>query len=86
MSPGFKYQFVPTSSVYGNYLYERVKVKDGEKDKTHGVLLGVDYKFHKQVVAFVEGKYVRTKSYDANGDFTEKARDKAIGVGMRVFW
>ena len=49
--------------MYGNYLYERVKTKDTSKEKTHGFLLGVDYKFHKQVVAFVEGKVVQTKEY-----------------------
>ncbi len=89
VSPGFVYQVVPTSSVYGNYLYEHVKTKDDSKEKTHGFLLGVDYKFHKQVVAFVEGKYVRTKAYDYNGsgyDYTAKTTDKAIGVGMRVYW
>lgn len=89
VSPGFIYQVVPTSSVYGNYLYEHVKTKDDSKEKTHGFLLGVDYKFHKQVVAFVEGKYVRTKAYDYNGsgyDYTAKTTDKAIGVGMRVYW
>ena len=89
VSPGFKYQVVPTSSVYGNYLYERVKTKDTSKEKTHGFLLGVDYKFHKQVVAFVEGKVVQTKKYNKvnNGyEYAEKTTDKAIGVGMRVFW
>ncbi|MDD6909578.1 porin [Actinobacillus minor] len=89
VSPGFKYQVVPTSSVYGNYLYERVKTKDTSKEKTHGFLLGVDYKFHKQVVAFVEGKVVQTKEYNKvnNGyEYAEKTTDKAIGVGMRVYW
>lgn len=89
VSPGFKYQVVPTSSVYGNYLYERVKTKDTSKEKTHGFLLGVDYKFHKQVVAFVEGKVVQTKEYSkvANGyNYDGKTTDKAIGVGMRVYW
>ncbi|EER47491.1 outer membrane protein P2-like protein [Actinobacillus minor NM305] len=89
VSPGFKYQVVPTSSVYGNYLYERVKTKDTSKEKTHGFLLGVDYKFHKQVVAFVEGKVVQTKAYNKvnNGyEYAEKTTDKAIGVGMRVYW
>lgn len=89
VSPGFKYQVVPTSSVYGNYLYERVKVKDTSKEKTHGFLLGVDYKFHKQVVAFVEGKVVQTKGYSkvTNGyNYNGKTTDKAIGVGMRVYW
>ncbi len=89
VSPGFKYQVVPTSSVYGNYLYERVKTKDTSKEKTHGFLLGVDYKFHKQVVAFVEGKVVQTKEYSKvnNGyNYGGKTTDKAIGVGMRVYW
>lgn len=93
VSPGFKYQVIPASKVYGNYLYERSKSEvadvDSAKYKKHGFLLGVDYKFHKQVVAFVEGKYVRTKNYTANGngfDYTGKTADKAIGVGMRVFW
>lgn len=89
VSPGFAYQVIPASKVYGNYLYEHAKTKDTSKEKTHGFLLGVDYKFHKQVVAFVEGKYARTKLYNKvnNGyEYAEKTTDKAIGVGMRVFW
>ena len=34
--------------------------------KTHGFLLGADYKLHKQVVLFVEGKYVTKKEYVAD--------------------
>ena len=60
VSPGFAYQATPMSQVYGNYLYERVK-GESDKEKTHGFLLGADYKLHKQVVLFVEGKYVTTK-------------------------
>ena len=60
VSPGFAYQVTPASQVYGNYLYERVK-GETTKDKTHGFLLGADYKLHKQVVVFLEGKYVTTK-------------------------
>ncbi|WP_373778300.1 porin [Glaesserella sp.] len=56
------------------------------KEKSHGGLVGVDYKVHKQVVTFVEAKYVRTKGYDSNDDYTAKITDKAIGVGMRVYW
>ena len=56
-------KLVPASKVYGNYLYERVK-GEADKDKTHGFLLGADYKLHKQVVVFLEGKYVTTKSYN----------------------
>ena len=72
------------SQVYGNYLYERVK-GESDKEKTHGFLLGADYKLHKQVVLFVEGKYVTTKEY-VNDSYDGKVKDRAIGVGMRVFF
>lgn len=84
VSPGFAYQVVPASKVYGNYLYERVK-GDVNKDKTHGFLLGADYKLHKQVVVFLEGKYVTTKKY-VNDSYDGKTKDRAIGVGMRVYF
>ncbi|MDU5805110.1 porin [Haemophilus influenzae] len=89
VSPGFAYQVTPMSQVYGNYLYERVK-GESDKDKTHGFLLGADYKLHKQVVVFLEGKYVTTKNYaeNANGGYAYdgKTKDRAIGVGMRVYF
>ena len=84
VSPGFAYQVTPASQVYGNYLYERVK-GESDKVKTHGFLLGADYKLHKQVVLFVEGKYVTTKEY-VNDSYDGKVKDRAIGVGMRVFF
>ena len=84
VAPGFAYQVLPASKVYGNYLYERVK-GENTKDKTHGFLLGADYKLHKQVVVFVEGKYVTTKEY-VYDTYDGKTKDKAIGVGMRVFF
>ena len=84
VAPGFAYQVLPASKVYGNYLYERVKA-DSDKVKTHGFLLGADYKLHKQVVLFVEGKYVTTKEY-VNDSYNGKVKDRAIGVGMRVFF
>ena len=84
VSPGFAYQVVPASKVYGNYLYERAK-GESDKVKTHGFLLGADYKLHKQVVLFVEGKYVTAKKY-TNDAYDGKVKDRAIGVGMRVFF
>ena len=84
VSPGFAYQVTPMSQVYGNYLYERVK-GESDKDKTHAFLLGADYKLHKQVVLFVEGKYVTAKKY-TNDAYDGKVKDRAIGVGMRVFF
>ena len=84
VSPGFAYQVTPMSQVYGNYLYERVK-GESDKDKTHAFLLGADYKLHKQVVLFVEGKYATTKKYE-NDSYAGKEKDRAVGVGMRVFF
>lgn len=84
VAPGFAYQVLPASKVYGNYLYERVKA-DSDKVKTHGFLLGADYKLHKQVVVFLEGKYVTKKEYVAD-TYNGKTKDRAIGVGMRVFF
>lgn len=90
VSPGAIYQVTPEVSVYGNYIYERLKHKDAGldtgKEKTHGFLAGVDYRFHKQVVAFVEGTHKQTKEYTGSSTYTGKTTDKAIGVGMRVFW
>ena len=89
VSPGFAYQVSPASKVYGNYLYQRAK-GESDKAKTHGFLLGADYKLHKQVVVFLEGKYERIKEFEQNarGGYTEtgKKTEKAIGVGMRVFF
>ena len=73
------------SKVYGNYLYERVK-GESDKEKTHGFLLGADYKLHKQVVLFLEGKYVTTKKLYVANSYDGKVKDRAIGVGMRVFF
>ena len=84
VSPGFAYQVTPASQVYGNYLYERGK-GEADKEKTHAFLLGADYKLHKQVVLFVEGKYATTKEY-VNDSYDGKVKDRAIGVGMRVFF
>ena len=88
VSPGFQYKITELSNVYGNYKYEQQKGEDGSKTKSHGFLLGVDYKLHKQVVAYVEGKYQVAKDYDTQGNYepNTKVKDKAIGVGLRVFF
>lgn len=88
VSPGFQYQVTDLSNVYGNYKYEQVKDNADKKEKHNGFLLGVDYKLHKQVIAYVEGKYEVTKKYDNEGNYVKdsKVKDKAIGVGMRVFF
>ena len=88
VSPGFQYQVTDLTNVYGNYKYEQEKEHDGSKAKVHGFLLGVGHKLHKQVLTYVEGKYQVGKEYNANGSYVEgsKVKDKAIGVGIRVFF
>ena len=88
VSPGFQYQVTDLTNVYGNYKYEQEKEHDGSKAKSHGFLLGVGHKLHKQVLTYVEGKYQVGKQYNANGSYVEdsKVKDKAIGVGIRVFF
>lgn len=86
VSPGFQYQVTEKNRIYGNYKYEQAKAGD-EKAKQHGVLLGVDHRLHKQVITYVEGKYQVTKNYVGDDYVADsKVKDKAIGVGMRVYF
>ena len=57
------------------------------KQKTHGVLVGVDHKFNKHALVYLEGKYLTNKKY-TNGNYinNSKETDKAIGVGIRVYF
>ena len=94
VSPGVQVQVTEKSKVYGNYFFQQEKqtenaagVSVDEKVKTSGFLLGADYKLHKQVKTYIEGKFVESRSY-ANGQYNEgsKEKDKAIGVGLRVYF
>ena len=87
-SLGYEFNGLTLSVDGGNYKYEQAKDVDNGKTKQHGFLLGADYKLHKQVVTYVEGKYQVTKDYASNGSYVanSKVKDKAIGVGMRVYF
>ncbi|MFW9337864.1 porin [Glaesserella parasuis] len=77
---GARFDVTPKSGVYGNYSYGTYKVEDF-KVTAHQFMLGADYKLHKQVVTFVEGRLIKNKDSDNN-----KVTDKALGVGLRVLW
>ncbi|MEE3689781.1 porin [Glaesserella parasuis] len=77
---GARFDVTPKSGVYGNYSYGTYKVED-YKATAHQFMLGADYKLHKQVVTFVEGRLIKNKDSDNN-----KVTDKALGVGLRVLW
>ncbi|MGZ3083725.1 porin [[Haemophilus] ducreyi] len=68
-APGLQYQFTNSARLYGNYLWENSHM-DGiwsAKSKSKGFLLGIDYKPHKNILLFVEGKMLQTKiNYNNN--------------------
>ncbi|HGO5822697.1 TPA: porin [Mannheimia haemolytica] len=86
VGPMAKFQVTEKSSIYGNYLHTQTKYENGLKDRSNGFLAGADYKFHKHVVAYVEGKYVKSKEYNDTTARHDRKTDKAIGIGMRVNW
>jgi predicted porin len=74
---GGRYDVSPVVGVYGNYSYGTVK-QANKKNTAHQYMLGTDYKLHKQVITYVEGRIQKQKE--------SKETNKVIGVGMRVFW
>lgn len=85
VSPGFQYELMEDTNVYGNFKYERNSVDQGKKAREHAVLFGVDHKLHKQVLTYIEGAYARTRTTESKKDVkTEK--EKSVGVGLRVYF
>lgn len=85
VSPGFQYELMEDTNVYGNFKYERTSVNQGKNTREQAVLFGVDHKLHKQVLTYIEGAYARTKTN--NKGKTEKTeKEKSVGVGLRVYF
>ncbi|HHF6557740.1 TPA: porin [Haemophilus influenzae] len=90
VSPGFQYELMEDTNLYGNFKYERNSVDQGEKEREQAVLFGIDHKLHKQVLTYIEGAYSRTRTTsvgnekDASKVKTEK--EKSVGVGLRVYF
>lgn len=85
VSPGFQYELMEDTNLYGNFKYERTSVDQGEKGREHAVLFGVDHKLHKQVLTYIEGAYARTKTND-KGKAEKTEKEKSVGVGLRVYF
>lgn len=85
VSPGFQYELMEDTNVYGNFKYERTSVDQGKKTHEQAVLFGVDHKLHKQVLTYIEGAYARTKTND-NGKAETTGKEKSVGVGLRVYF
>lgn len=87
VSPGFQYELMEDTNLYGNFKYERNSVDQGKKEREHAVLFGVDHKLHKQVLTYIEGAYSRTRTAANDGKTKEKTeKEKSVGVGLRVYF
>lgn len=85
VSPGFQYELMEDTNVYGNFKYERTSSDEGKKTHEQAVLFGVDHKLHKQVLTYIEGAYARTKTNDKNKP-EKTGKEKSVGVGLRVYF
>lgn len=85
VSPGFQYELMEDTNVYGNFKYERTSVNQGKQTREQAVLFGVDHKLHKQVLTYIEGAYARTKTND-KGKTEKTEKEKSVGVGLRVYF
>lgn len=88
VSPGFQYELMEDTNVYGNFKYERNSVDQGKKEREQAVLFGIDHKLHKQVLTYIEGAYARTKTNDKGktGKTEKTEKEKSVGVGLRVYF
>lgn len=89
VSPGFQYELMEDTNLYGNFKYERNSVDQGKKEREQAVLFGIDHKLHKQVLTYIEGAYARTRTttHDTKKASTVKTeKEKSVGVGLRVYF
>lgn len=86
VSPGFQYELMEDTNLYGNFKYERNSVDQGKKEREQAVLFGIDHKLHKQVLTYIEGAYARTRTTQATGTKVKTEKEKSVGVGLRVYF
>lgn len=89
VSPGFQYELMEDTNLYGNFKYERNSVDQGKKEREQAVLFGIDHKLHKQVLTYIEGAYARTRTTtkdEKSGSKVKTEKEKSVGVGLRVYF
>ncbi|WP_105905702.1 porin [Haemophilus influenzae] len=89
VSPGFQYELMEDTNLYGNFKYERNSVDQGKKEREQAVLFGIDHKLHKQVLTYIEGAYARTRTTTSDkvkGSTVKTEKEKSVGVGLRVYF
>ncbi|HHF5804117.1 TPA: porin [Haemophilus influenzae] len=87
VSPGFQYELMEDTNLYGNFKYERNSEDQGKKEREQAVLFGIDHKLHKQVLTYIEGAYARTRTTTVGKNAKVKTeKEKSVGVGLRVYF
>lgn len=86
VSPGFQYELMEDTNLYGNFKYERNSVDQGKKEREQAVLFGVDHKLHKQVLTYIEGAYAKTRTSEKGTSKVKTEKEKSVGVGLRVYF
>lgn len=91
VSPGFQYELMEDTNLYGNFKYERNSVDDfkrkrGKIEREQAVLFGIDHKLHKQVLTYIEGAYARTRTSEKGTSKVKTEKEKSVGVGLRVYF
>lgn len=89
VSPGFQYELMEDTNLYGNFKYEHNSVDQGKKEREQAVLFGIDHKLHKQVLTYIEGAYARTRTTEnagGKGSKVKTEKEKSVGVGLRVYF
>ncbi|SPY33427.1 porin [Pasteurella canis] len=80
---GLKYQFIPQSKVYTNFIWGKAISTYERTINLHAYIVGVDYQLHKNVLAYVEGGSFKFKPQDP---LDPTIKDKKVGLGLRVFF
>ncbi|MCX2961284.1 porin [Rodentibacter caecimuris] len=85
-----KYQLNPKSKIFAGYLWGKARspIKNGKENftarKLKGVILGADYKLHRQVIAFLEGaKYRYSGGESVKWNFVNNS-DYVVSLGLRI--
>lgn len=91
-------RLTPDWNIYAQYGYnhekkERNTADSDEKIKRSKYTVGAEYVLIRpgenqpfRVKTFLEGQYIRGRTYDYSGSETRDRKDKAAVIGLRVYW
>lgn len=83
----FRYQFSDPSALFAQW--ERLDSRTDGSDESkvqNRYQIGLDYKFSKNVIAYVMYEQERTRNFSADPDVEKSKKDHIYGTGLRVFF